>query len=541
MSKAVRNYQASLFGREERSDCTVVFTLSEDQADRPSKRQKPESDEQEIEAADALAAPLPGHTLLLCPGSSYFAAQADRWSSQASGSSGSSGKPELRVPLGCAGDRPHAEAAIRFIYTNKLGLGNPVELLHVRRLAAFLGVEGCVEACDAAVLAFAKAAGAAPLEAVGHLYACRQLLPQWDDDPAGLSLLDEVMDECRAQLAGYTGADTAVQLPDGASVTLSKLLVWAFPDAPFVLNDPVARTYMLALPSASLKLLLSSHEFATDNEASVLLLLAEWLDAKPGTTEDDRQQLCHLVRLCHLSSPYLHGILPLLPWFPVEPLDIRCIQQCAVMRQEERDRYFMAMSNGGRPARIANWYVTPARPKPRSDVCRTHEWAIKQEHLEEALAQAEAKPNGLFIDTELGGSAGLVARGLKWGLAVRVSYFAYTFGVQLTCSLPSALKLNNPDEVYAHACPGPCRLTVWRWGPDGDRSAAHQRDFGAPGDLVQTDGNHGLGSIMAVRLDPSAAGAGAQDEEDAPLPSAPALWAPYLHAGKLSGSVEWLA
>ncbi|GFR42625.1 hypothetical protein Agub_g3556, partial [Astrephomene gubernaculifera] len=162
MSTTLLSYLSTLFGREDRSDCTVLFYIN--QGDSPGKETRKrrrsgsadssqgEDEEDEHGSPEPPATvgdPLPAHQLVLCGGSPRFAAQADRWVTER----GPGTKPELRVPLGSQEELPYAMAALQYIYSGKLDVNTTEGLLKVRRLAAYLQVEGCVEACGAALTA----------------------------------------------------------------------------------------------------------------------------------------------------------------------------------------------------------------------------------------------------------------------------------------------------------------------------------------------------------------------------------------------------
>ncbi|KAG2490615.1 hypothetical protein HYH03_011007 [Edaphochlamys debaryana] len=321
MSAAVRAYQRSLFGNTESSDCVVRFYLPPKPA-KKSKKKRVKAEEVEL---DFIGDPLPGHLLILRPGSSFFKSQAERWSGVAKPPSDA--ELELRVPLEDPGDLRHALSTIGFTYTGELDVEGATDLLSVRRIASFLGVEGCLEAVDAALVARAQSG----LHGVVELYACRQLLPGRDDDPAAAALLPALQAACREGLAKSLRVPMAtLPLPSGGSVKAGEVLAWAFPDAPSVLSDPATKRQLLALPAAALEALLSSESFGTDMEDTVLLLLAEWLSAHHGVAQNMTgvvERLCRCVRLSQLSSVYLHGVLPLVDWFPISPPELRFIQQ----------------------------------------------------------------------------------------------------------------------------------------------------------------------------------------------------------------------
>ncbi|KAG2490613.1 hypothetical protein HYH03_011005 [Edaphochlamys debaryana] len=137
-------------------------------------------------------------------------------------------------------------SAIRFIYTGELDVGNVAGLMRVRRLAAFLGVEGCPKAADAALVELARSR----LSGVAELYACRQLLPDPEHDPAAAELRPRLRAACQERLAKNAGSLAAGATfsfpgPAGGSVKevkLGKVPAWAIPS---VLSHPMARQQLL--------------------------------------------------------------------------------------------------------------------------------------------------------------------------------------------------------------------------------------------------------------------------------------------------------
>ena len=182
--------------------------------------------------------------------------------------------PEVELMVGGEEELPAARAAIQFAYTGRVE-GGIRKALQVRRQAAYLQMEGCVEACMAAVReqllraaaggggagagAAAAAAAAAgfgggaaaaevpPPPTVLALYSCHDVWPDPTEDAAFAALLPEA----------------------------KRRLVAHFGDAVAVLNSQRLFEQMRALPAEGMKVLLESNDFGTDNESSVVLMLAE--------------------------------------------------------------------------------------------------------------------------------------------------------------------------------------------------------------------------------------------------------------------------
>ncbi|KAG2489992.1 hypothetical protein HYH03_011621 [Edaphochlamys debaryana] len=539
MLQALRSFVAALFGSEDSSDCIVEFNLSKDEADRPAKRQRTASEQKSGDSEEdkklraeaqnaALTATseasqppkqeviddvLVAHTWILRPGSTFFRSQAERWTAEQPAGS----KRVLRVPLGSPDDLPHARSAIRFIYTGELDVSSAANLLRVRRMASYLGVEGYTEACDTALLALARKAPAPPLTTVAELYACRTLLPDpRGEDPTAAGLLDSLRTAGQEQLVAYKGTAAEVTATGGSKVQLGELLAWAFQDAPGVLNNPAVKGRARSLPPCCLEALLSCDAFATDDEASVLLLLAEWLDANPSTAEDVRKRLCGCIRLCHLNSGYLTGVLPLLSWFPLTPDEhILLCQMMAVLSGASRDQ-FVKMATQSDYQWPSCWTSGAARPHGSGSVGRVFEWSVAQE--------------------DVGGATGLVYRGFEIYPSVQLPLGGGAAGAYLCCRLPTCLKPSRVPAVVVS--PGNARLTAWKWaeGSDGrrERQTAHSFTYKDWSDCMRWAG-WGTPKALPLLAAPAAAAA-----PSAVAPDPLARWAPYLHEGRLSGTLEWL-
>ncbi|KAG2490616.1 hypothetical protein HYH03_011008 [Edaphochlamys debaryana] len=479
-------------------------------------------------ALNFVGEPLPGHLLLLRPGSSFFKSQANRWT----GNQPAGAKPELRVQLEHADDLPYALAAIGFIYTGELA-GSPGtrELLGVRRLASFLGVKGCLEAVDTALLTVAQSG----LMGVLRLYSRRELLPN-GHDPAASALLPRLRAACREQLVKHAGnlqPDVSLSLPlqGGGSVKAGELLAWAFPDAPSMLSDPATKNQLLALPGAALEALLSSAGFAADSEDSVLLLLGCWFDANPATSSHRFKRLRRYVRLCQLSSVYFHGVLPLLKWFPVGAAELRFLCQ---YKEAPAGPLRQQLTDAGKAAGYAlssAWYSAFARPKCRSDAGRPYTWAVSKQTLELELSRSRrsSRDSPAFMRGAFShGAKRVVARGFEWHLSLEDERGADKAGVYLYCTLPRVLGVGGADAsaLVGAACPGPCRAVVWRWRQDGGREEAFGFNFGST--HFQVGSAMGVATALLLQATPIDGAS-----------TAAARWQPFLRGDKVSGTLTW--
>ncbi|KAG2490601.1 hypothetical protein HYH03_010994 [Edaphochlamys debaryana] len=476
---------------------------------------------------------------MLRQGSLFFRAQAERhWT----GEQEAGGKLELRVPLDHADCHRHALTAIRFMYTSELASSDTAELLGVRRMASFLGVEGCVEAVDAALLAQTRTLKALRRDVHG-MHQCLRLLPDSDEGPAASALRSAFRAAFRAQLAAHPGG-----LPRGGQLMMGEVLAWAYSDAPSVLSDPVSRKQLLALSADAIEALLSNDTFATDNEDSVLLLLAEWLDAQsrwavlPGT----RKRLCRCVRLCQLSGVYLHGMLPLLEWFPVSAAELRFICQYREATDEWHALKLRAAAQKAGFDTSSAWYSRTARPRGRSDAGVPYEWIISREKMEAGAAKllGRKKAKGIMLDaTFTSGAKSVVACGFEWAPQLCMeSAASRAAGAYLFCELPAALKLTikegDAQALVGTASPGACTLAVFRGrGTEGgEREVAAAQEY-ASGHVPLGRGRGSGDALPLLPPQPLLGGAAAPAAAQAVL----ARWEPYLEDGKVCGCLAWAA
>lgn len=206
------------------------------------------------------------------------------------------------------------------------------DLLLVRRQAGYLQIAGCIEACDAAIAQqFRHTTGGttapshgtgtsttascpfcpapSPLAAVLSLYDSRDLLPSPREEPGIATALRACLQfllrnweaplppPCPADApasASTSASGTATPTPTHASAppyhpflpsqphhpTKGDLLAWLLGgDAVAIANDPNRLQQLLTLPAAALEELLRSETFATDDEATVVLLVERWMES----------------------------------------------------------------------------------------------------------------------------------------------------------------------------------------------------------------------------------------------------------------------
>ncbi|KAG2426860.1 hypothetical protein HYH02_014713 [Chlamydomonas schloesseri] len=324
----------------------------------------------------------------------------DRWASEPGASGGGSNGaaavpaspplPELRVSLGSEEEVPAARAAIQFAYTGRVEVDSIREALQVRQQAAYLQIEGCAEACLAAVGHLLVAGGdsgsssgsrsgsgsGSSKPAVLELYCCRQLWPDADEEPAFAAMLKE----SKPRLVAHFG------------------------DALAVLNNEQLYQQMRALPAEGLEALLESNDFGTDSESSVVLVLAEWMEANYNNTNaDTRRRLCGLLRLTQCSRAYLCWVLPALAadherspdtpagWFPAKPAEVVCLSTYSTATEKERKAMADMGSStvfGGVSCWPPGWANTKARRQCLSSN-RSFRFSIRQQELEATFRESD--------------------------------------------------------------------------------------------------------------------------------------------------------
>ncbi|GLC56005.1 hypothetical protein PLESTB_001054200 [Pleodorina starrii] len=223
-----------------------------------------------------------------------------------------------------------------------------------------------------------------------------------------------------------------------------------------VLNMPGLRRQVLSLPSQTLVALLSSPVFGSDAEASVLLLVALWLQFNNNkVTAEQARAVCGAVRLAALGGFYLSAVLPQLlteprvgasaagkgsagtvaanarpggRWFELRNEELAFLTRYVHAGAAERALLVdvaRGMYDCGSP-----WYdMTPRYlGSPAEGFC--FEWHIPENGLREALSNG-TQPHASFTvnddisDGDGGGSDGSVAvvqyilcRGLEWHVFV---------------------------------------------------------------------------------------------------------------------------
>ncbi|GLC47619.1 hypothetical protein PLESTB_000007800 [Pleodorina starrii] len=265
---------------------------------------------------------------LACPQLKRWDARKSRAANGASELSGpppstADGRPVLRVHLSSEADVPSARSALRYAYTGDVQAGSIRKALEVRRQAVNLRIEGCAAACMEIVKAkLAEASNdsssdtsSSPAgEGDGKSSSAAAAATQPRSCPNAAATESPPPPPVLELFSKSLWPEPAME-PDFADVLASAkpLLVAHFSDVLRTLNTRQLRSQLLALPAVAVEALLESDDFGADNESSVLLMLAVWMEANHGAIDaHTRERLCRQVRLVQLSRPYLCSILPVL-------------------------------------------------------------------------------------------------------------------------------------------------------------------------------------------------------------------------------------
>ncbi|EFJ49567.1 hypothetical protein VOLCADRAFT_89914, partial [Volvox carteri f. nagariensis] len=460
-NKGLRRDLAKFFGSVRNSDCTIIFCRDENAPKRPRRELSYESTAagpSEELAEEIFGNPIPAHCMVLRLASERFAAKLEQWREGTTVPSVSSdspaqdsvpsppadARPQLRIPLASPDEVPSARAAIRFAYTGEVAADSIRKVLEVRRQANNLQMSGCVTACDEMLLR--KLSASAGLSQ----YAA----PTVADD-VKIAQLNAAVDLLHCQVLWPDLGQT----PSFAQVvnTAKSLLVSHFCDAVLTLNTASLRKQMLALPAVAVEALLSSDDFGTDCESTILLLLATWMRCNYDKTDDEsRRRLCRTVRLAYLSRPYHSLILPALAadyerlapslaaWFPITVLEAAFVTNFASVPFVER-RYMLSEAAQGR----SSWVLESLRAVPRRQYLPagllglTCTWHIQMQRLQDAMGplQVAGRAQSIPATFDWVKQDMLTWQGLEWRVGIVRKCGAPTSGLYLFCNLPSAFEV----------------------------------------------------------------------------------------------------
>ncbi len=494
MSQPVQGYLGGLFGSKCSSDCHIRFQTTAQGS-----------------APKYIGDPLPAHQLVLRGGSERFRAQLERWTSQAlSGGSDASRTakrrridadaseprdtplPELAVPLDSDDELEPSLAAIRFMYTgivvppeqpqraqgwrqqgashggnNARGDCSIKALLLIRRQAEYLQVQGCAEACDAALVRrFAEAdedeeseedsdedadasggngsSPAPPLAPVLELYSCWQLLPSPEEDPRVGPVLSACCDHLsrhwETQLPAGAGSTAA---PQPGQPTKLELLVWLLgsTDAVRTANDPQLLQRWLGLPVGALEELLQSDHLSTDDEGTVVVLVEQWVAAQgSGVTAADKARVRRQLRLVNCSPSYLFDVLPKLSVMgPKAAQEAAFMARCRLTDRSEWE--LMGRQMGGYDTR-SPWY---GEPRPQSVPAKglSFRWEVSRTDLLAGLKKQWIVKEVHATFKHTGSSSGslrprVTVLGYEWGAFLEYQPGEDNAEVCLICEVPEA-------------------------------------------------------------------------------------------------------
>ncbi|PNH10269.1 hypothetical protein TSOC_003014 [Tetrabaena socialis] len=576
MSSPFRSKVARLWSSKELSDCSIRFIVDASSDGEPQKRQKTQENVGEA---------LPAHSFVLQLSSARFKYALENTRAN------NDGQPELSVPLQQADELPAACDALRYLYTNTLASRGFRDMLLVRRYAQQMQLSGCVGAVDAMMSSWLSTRQHDSLE----LYACDHLFPA-DDPEAGEA----------GEAGGAAGAGTQ-QGKEGVGfravlAAAKQQVVRHFGDALAVLGRPELQAQALALPARGLEALLEADDFATDDEASVLLLLARWVEARRAAhspvPEAVLTRLCRLVRLTRLNSAYLTFVLPRIGWFAILPHELAFVLRYAAAAATHAAASTAAAAAGPAappPALVAGgggggalceglaatmkdeykmgspWYGSPRRQALPSGG-RSVRWHVERSELQAALASgAKTYLQGRF-ETGLGedggagedgaeggdphkGGAGagagagaggttvLTARGLEWGVRLRtVRGGPAAAGAYVKCSIPAPFAYVTAGLAVPSA-----RLIVFKWRAGRPREVAYTLELGSEAEAVPFGRYQGDAHALPLQqlhtqTQPSQAAAAAAGAEAGGEGAAAQLsaWGEYLHEGRVHGELVFL-
>ncbi|GLC40576.1 hypothetical protein PLESTF_001013900 [Pleodorina starrii] len=575
VNKSLLRGLPEVFASNRVSDCDVIFCLEENAPTgtvQPSTSAAtcapggPEGAGRSLDTADwpnpsvAFGEPLPAHRLILILTSERFKAQIERWSAEGADEitspsqpeQSACGRPQLRIPLSNEAEVPAARAAIRFAYTGEVPADSSVrQVLELRRQGAYLQISGCVAACNevltAKVSGSSRAGARSSNQTANGSNKRARISEEALQPPAVLELFDSKVLWPDPQAEPAFGAILA---------TGKRSLVAHFGNSLAALNTPSLRDQLLALPAVALEALLESDEFGTDDEASVLLMLAEWMRINADKAEPAvRQRLCRTVRLTRLSRPYLSLILPALAadhekdpeapagWFSgASVLEAAFVTNYVSTTQVERD---WLLSAGKASVPIPE--VLRASPRPQCippSGGLTFSWHIRKEDLLRAVR--ELQPGsvqcvyGAFDDQP---QHGVFAWGFEWCVYLQLTGGQSTAGVFLQCDLPTALeppgsRLSSEGTVTNNtAVPIPARLVVHR--RQGGAVKDVKGTLNSPEAFVNVGVSWGWSKMLPLKDQQ-------QQQQDATGNTAAvaadplAAWVEYLTDGKVSGTLTLL-
>jgi len=243
------------------------------------------------EDSEAVLDSQPLHSTVLCANSTYFRSKL------LGPQPGACPPPQLPVsPDGlkmldevlAPADVAPLLAVLRFMYTEVLdyrhGVSSPAELVNILRIADRYQVADCVA-------------------------ACRREFSKLKVEEIDLEIIKMVysIDTIVKDASSFTEMMSAVQ----------ERLLGMFHDVVETIRSPALLSQFLQLPFAAAAAVLSSDTLVVDSENSVAVMATLWMVRGRGRacSPEQRKFISSCIRLDHLSSSYLLGVLPNLRWY----------------------------------------------------------------------------------------------------------------------------------------------------------------------------------------------------------------------------------
>ncbi|KAG2431760.1 hypothetical protein HXX76_009256 [Chlamydomonas incerta] len=399
--------------------------------------------------------------------------------------------------------------------------------------------------------------------------ACLEQLVSWaKDNIAAVEAENQAQHSAWHQHRQGSGkaeaATTAALEREAAPPAFGELLAWAVCTAPHALTDPAARALVLQLPAAALEAALLAENFATDDESTVLLLLATWL-AVNSVAAPVQLALQRLLRLGHMNEAYAVVLLPLLveaSWIALSRMELGLVAQCGGGSEARRKHICGAAVHLPSAREGARWFHTAPRPRPPP---RVLDWDV------DAAAIAAARPGDFIAASRFASGAKLVANGFEWtagvvGAPAAPGGPADAVGVFLYCGLPQTVfsiatrtgghysLRSGPGEYKIFAHPGKLTLTAFRKaagdggssvgssvGSSGGSSGGSSKTWTAAVQLTLHEDEvvefgHRWGDARALPLAAPESGRGQGQGQGADRLGP---WEPYLLEGQLRGQLRW--
>jgi hypothetical protein len=432
---------ARLFMSQEGSDCTIRFCKDKSEAvvnryyssETRSHGNTSSEDENDSFPDEIIVA----HTFVLRLASQMFESKISRWTVPDSG-----GIDEIVVSLSSASEIPAAIEAIRFAYTGDVRVteDNSVrQLLDVRRLAEYMQIKGCMEKCDGLLADKLSTGDTATLaENILQFYQFVHMWPTQFEREASF---------------------------DGDLFPISQnALVAYFKDASSTLNTGDVFDNLLRLPAIGLQHLLSSDNFATDCEDTVLLLLAMWMrENYHKTDESTRKDLCAQLRfrgmtrnyrlnmLMHLAAE--HDAHPDEPggWFPMGLEDFTCMYNFYMCTNIEQKRALLEhWSNHDAWSDQNIWFRESLSKPARNKRYTTMQWHVDWETYYQNALKSESTTLNFGNRHNI-----FVAYGYTWSFSLdpitAPTSVGITIYLKINIQIPDVFPRKSMSDMFARA------------------------------------------------------------------------------------------